>query len=73
MLGLLINNKEMKEIEYMLKREMEEILLDMTDNRVDYIVKHAMEERYHLLFQLFRRIASPNECSKYILKKQKKI
>lgn len=73
MLGLLINEKEMKEIEYMLKREMEEILLDMTDSRIDYLIKHAMEERYAILFRLFRRIASPTDCSKYMLKKQKKI
>lgn len=72
MLGLLINNEEMKEMEYILKREMEEILLDMTDDRLDYIIKHSIEERYRILFRIFKRVASPNECSKYMLKKTKK-
>jgi hypothetical protein len=72
MLGLLINEKEMKEIEYILKREMEEILFDIGDYRIDYIVRHTMEERYKILFQLLIRIATPSECTKYILKQEKK-
>jgi hypothetical protein len=66
MIGLLVNNKEVKELEYLLKREMEEILLDVGDSRIDHIVKHAMEERYKILFQLFKRIATPSECTKYV-------
>ena len=66
MLGLLVNEKEIKEIEYLIKREMDEILFDLKDNRIDYIVKRAMEERYKILFTLFRRVASPNECLKYM-------
>ncbi|CRK85322.1 hypothetical protein [Neobacillus massiliamazoniensis] len=66
MLGLLINEKEVKEIEYLIKREMDEILFDLRDERIDQIVKRAMEERYKILFTLFRRLASPNECFKYI-------
>ncbi|MCA1032805.1 hypothetical protein LCL95_17475 [Bacillus timonensis] len=66
MLGLLINQKELKELEYLLKREMEEILHDFGDKRIDHLVKRAMEERYKLLFQLFKRVASPGECMKYM-------
>lgn len=66
MLGLLVNYKEVKEIEYVLKREMEEILHDIEEPRIDHIVKRAMEERYQILFNLFRKIASPSECTKYI-------
>ncbi|MDF2856886.1 MAG: hypothetical protein K0Q87_2737 [Neobacillus sp.] len=66
MLGLLVNEKEIKEIEYLIKREMDEILFDLKDNRIDHIVKRAMEERYKILFTLFRRVASPNECLKYM-------
>ncbi|AZU59984.1 hypothetical protein [Neobacillus mesonae] len=66
MFGLLINEKEIKEMEYLLKREMDEILFDLGDDRIDHIVKRAMEERYKVLFALFRRVASPNECIKYI-------
>lgn len=68
MIGLLINEKEVKEVEYLLKREMDEILFDLKDNRIDHIVKRAMEERYKILFGLFRRVASPHECLKYMRK-----
>ncbi|MFD1738326.1 hypothetical protein ACFSCX_17520 [Bacillus salitolerans] len=66
MLGFLVNGKEIKELEYLLKREMDEILHDFQDSRIDHIVKRAMEERYQILFRLFRRVASPNECTKYM-------
>lgn len=68
MLGFLINEREMKEMEYLLKREMDEILFDLQDERIDHIVKKAMEERYKILFNLFRRVSSPNECLKYMRK-----
>jgi len=68
MIGLLINEREIKEMEYLIKREMDEILFDLKDGRIDHIVKRAMEERYKILFTLFRRVASPNECLKYMRK-----
>ncbi|MCH6269330.1 MULTISPECIES: hypothetical protein [Neobacillus] len=71
MYGLLINEKEVKEIEYLIKREMDEILFDLRDERIDHIVKRAMEERYKILFDLFRRVASPNECFKYMRRGKK--
>jgi hypothetical protein len=65
MLGLLINEKEVKEVEYLIKREMDEILFDLKDNRIDQVVKRAMEERYKILFSLFKRVAPAKECLKY--------
>ncbi|WP_053364809.1 hypothetical protein [Bacillus sp. FJAT-27245] len=70
MIGLLVNGKEVKELEYLLKREMEEILFDLDDERIDHIAKRAMEERYKILFMLFRRIAPPAECMIYMRKKR---
>ncbi|WP_456277039.1 hypothetical protein [Bacillus sp. AK128] len=70
MLGFMLNKIEQKELEYLLKREMDEILHDFQDHRIDHIVKRAMEERYQILFKLFRRIATPYDCSKYIRSKQ---
>ncbi|RXJ03084.1 hypothetical protein DS745_04785 [Anaerobacillus alkaliphilus] len=72
MLGVMLNNKETQEIEYMLKRELEELLLDLTDSRIDGIVKRAMEERYKIIFGLYKRFASPKECYKYIRSKQQR-
>jgi hypothetical protein len=66
MLGVLINEKELKELEYLIKREMDEILFDLKDERIDHVVKRSMKERYQILFSLFKRVASPKECLKYM-------
>jgi len=68
LLGLLINDTEQKELEYLIRRELEELLMDLEDLRIDNIVKEAMRERYQMLFQLFRRVASERECLKYMPK-----
>ncbi|WP_067730346.1 hypothetical protein [Oceanobacillus damuensis] len=70
MLGLLINEMEQKEIEYLLKRELEELLMDLEDSRIDQMVKRAMTERYRILFQLLRRVASEQDCLKYMPKRK---
>lgn len=69
MIGLLVNDREEREIEYLLKRELEELLMDLEDPRIDCTVKESMVARYHVLYQLFRRIASEQDCLKYVLKK----
>ena len=65
MFGFLINEREVKEMQYLIKREMDEILFDLKDGRIDHIVKRSMEERYKILFSLFKRVAPPNECLSY--------
>ncbi len=67
MVGLLVDERERKEMDYLIKRELEELLLDMQDDRIDHIVRRAMRERYRILFQLFRKVAEDKECRKYIL------
>lgn len=69
MIGLLINDMEQREIEYLVKRELEELLMDLDDQRIDPTVKRAMRERYQTLFQLFRRVACEQECFRYMPKK----
>ena len=73
MIGIIIDQQEEKEMRYLIKREMDEILFDLKDERIDHIVKKAMEERYKILFSLFKRIAPPVECFRYIPSKQKKV
>jgi len=68
MLGLLINNKEQKEIEYLLKRELEEILFDLEDHRIDEPIKQSMRERYKVLYQLLCRFGDQQDCLRYMLK-----
>jgi hypothetical protein len=71
MLAMLLNEREIKEMQYLLKREMDEILFDLRDERIDNFIKTEMEERYKHLFTLFKRVAPPVDCMKYILTKQK--
>lgn len=72
MIGLLVNHKEVKELEYLLKREMDEILHDIGDSRIEVIVKQAMEERYRILFSIFKRVATQKECGLYASPRQLK-
>ncbi|MBB6455133.1 uncharacterized protein (DUF1810 family) [Salirhabdus euzebyi] len=66
MFGLIINDVEKKEFEYLLKREMEELIHDLTNRHIDQIVKRAMRERYNILFKLFKRFADKSDCIKYM-------
>lgn len=67
MLGLLINEKELQEIQYLLKREMEEILFDLEDDRIKPLVKRSMKERYKILLVLLKRITPSAEWRSYSL------
>lgn len=66
MLGMIINEQELQELEYMIKKEMDELIFDMEDTRIDLVVKKAMYDRYQTLFQLFRRVANDHEVQKYM-------
>ncbi|MFS0891249.1 hypothetical protein [Peribacillus frigoritolerans] len=66
MFGLLINDKEKMELEYLLKREMDEILFDLQDDRIDHIVKRAINEKYNILFMLFKRVSTEEEILMYM-------
>lgn len=66
MLGLMISEKEKEELLYLLKREMDEILFDLQDDRIDHIVKRAIDEKYNILFNLFKRMATEVECLIYV-------
>ena len=70
MFGILLSEIEKQEIEYLVKREMDELLYDFEDRRIEGVVKRAMEERYHLLFKLFSKVASPSACSRYARSKK---
>jgi hypothetical protein len=69
MIGLMIDEMEKRELEYIIKRELDEILFDLDDHRIDNLVKNAMRERYKTLFQLLRRVSSDRECLRYIPKR----
>lgn len=73
MLGIMITGQEEQEIRYLIKREMDEILFDLQDERIDHVVKKAMKDRYNILFSLFKRVAPPIECFRYMPSKQRQV
>lgn len=69
MMGFLITAKECMELEYIIRRELEEMLLDLEDTRLDGMVRKAIEERYQLIYRLYSRIASPKDRLRYVRNK----
>jgi len=65
MLGMMFTEKECKEFDYLLRKEMDEMLLDMSDRRLDGPVKEAIFKRYKVIFRMYARIAAPRELSRY--------
>lgn len=68
MIGLMLSNKEAEETEYILKRELEELLLDLDDDRIDGLIRRSMEERYQIVFNIYKRLAPSKELYKYLRK-----
>lgn len=71
MMGFLFNQKECQELQYLLRRELEELLLDLGDKRIDGVVRTAMEERYTTVFKMYGRLVTPKELVKYVRNKTK--
>jgi hypothetical protein len=71
-IALLLKENELDEIHYLLRREMDDLLYDFRDDRVDDLVKSTLQKRYKVLFSLFKRVASPRECMLYMLKSERK-
>lgn len=65
MIGFLFNDRECKELDYVLRKELDEMLFDLKDQRMNSEVKSAIESRYKVIFRMYARLASPKEISKY--------
>jgi hypothetical protein len=65
MLGVLFNDRECREFNYLLRKELDEMLLDLGDPRIDNDIKLAIEARYKVIFRMYARMATPKELSKY--------
>ncbi|MFD2615174.1 hypothetical protein [Paenibacillus gansuensis] len=70
MLGILFNDKECKELDYVLRKELDEMLLDLNDTRIDGEIRLAIENRYKVIFRMYARFASPKELSRYARNKR---
>lgn len=65
MLGMLFNEKECKELDYVLRKELDEMLLDLSDGRLDPNIRQAIANRYKTVFRMYARFAPQKELSKY--------
>lgn len=50
----------------MLRKELDEMLYDLKDTRIEAQVKEAIESRYKVIFRMYARLASPKELSRYV-------
>ncbi|WP_409343385.1 hypothetical protein [Paenibacillus sp. MBLB4367] len=65
MIGFLFNDRECRELDYVLRKELEEMLFDLNDQRMDHDTKTAIETRYKVIFRMYARLASPRDISRY--------
>jgi len=49
----------------MLRKELDEMLFDLSDKRLEAEIRDAISKRYRTVFRMYARIASPKELSKY--------
>jgi hypothetical protein len=68
MMGMLFNEKECKELDYVLRRELDEMLMDLSDKRLDQDIRKAIVLRYKTVFRMYARFAAPKELSKYAIR-----
>lgn len=65
MLGFLFNERECRELDYLLRKELDEMIFDLKDSQINGEVRKAIELRYKIIFRMYARLASPNEISRY--------
>ncbi|MCC2683848.1 MAG: hypothetical protein K0R75_747 [Paenibacillaceae bacterium] len=65
MLGFLFSERECRELDYVLRKELDEMLFDLNDKKIDPDIKTAIENRYKIIFRMYARLASPKEISRY--------
>lgn len=65
MLGFLFNERECRELDYVLRKELDEMLFDLSDKVIEIDLKTAIEARYKIIFRMYARLASPKEISRY--------
>ncbi|MNJ74192.1 hypothetical protein D3C77_710840 [compost metagenome] len=68
MLGMLFNDKECSELDYVLRKELDEMLFDLSDHRLDQDIRNAIAKRYKTVFRMYARFAPSKELSKYARK-----
>lgn len=67
MLGMLFNERECKEFDYVLRKELDEMLQDLADHRLDGDIRKSIAKRYKIIFRMYARVATPKQLSKYAI------
>jgi len=65
MIGFLFSERECRELDYMLRKELDEMLLDLRDSRIDRALREAIAGRFKIVFRMYARLASPRDLSRY--------
>lgn len=65
-MGFLFDERECRELDYILRKELDDMLFDLADSRIDEDIKKAIEGRYKVIFRMYSRIAQPKELVKYV-------
>lgn len=65
MIGFMFNERECRELDYLLRKELDEMIFDLNDTHMKQEVKAAIEQRYKIVFRMYARLASPREISRY--------
>ncbi len=67
MLGMMFTDKECRELGYMLRKELDEMLMDIGDRKLEGPVREAIVKRYKIVFRIYARMASPRDLSRYAI------
>lgn len=67
MLGMIFTDKECRELGYMLRKELDEMLMDIGDRKLEGPVREAIVNRYKIIFRIYARMASPRDLSRYAI------
>ncbi|MNM78199.1 hypothetical protein D3C81_900910 [compost metagenome] len=65
MLGMLFSDQEGKELDYLLRKELDELALDLNDKRIDADIRVALKERFKRIYRIYARFGSKKELARY--------
>ena len=65
MIAMIMTEEELLEIEYLLERELNEILKALNNQSMKISLRRTMEERYLILVKSFTKVSSPSKRLQY--------
>mgnify|MGYP001350158777 CR=1 FL=1 len=65
MIGMMLTERERVEFDYVLRKELDEMLLDLSDSRLEEQIRTAICERYRVILRMYARFAPLQELPRY--------